>query len=294
VILLNRGRVVALGPREQVWPRCVQLLKAGAVGIRCKQEKPSRRSSPQPSRPILELMDVTIRGAGRLLLRKVTWTVRTGEHWVLFGHNGAGKTTLLSLIQGDHPQVYSQQVRLFGKPLGSTQTLWRLRQSIGSMSPELLLHYPPGWSCLQVVCSGFFQSVGLHQACSRSQSASARAWLVRLGLGRFFHEPIGALPLGLQRLVLLARAAVRKPRLLILDEPCLGLDPGQRKRFLETVDQIVHRTGATLLLVSHHHAELPSCITHSLELRRGRISHIRARAQASKSPSCLRNSIQVS
>lgn len=227
------------------------------------------RQGSSGSRPLVELRNVTVRGARRRILHDLTWTLRAGECWALLGPNGAGKTTLLNLIQGDHPQAYSQDIRLFGRRTDSTQVLWQARQRIGWMSPELHQHYPPGWTAEAVVCSGFFNSIGLHQPCSRRQRAKARQWLVDLGLGRNTDTRFGELSFGRQRLVLLARSAVKQPRLLILDEPCQGLDLAQRRALLSAVDRVVARTSAALIFVTHHPKEVPDCVSRVLRLSQG-------------------------
>lgn len=219
---------------------------------------------------LVELHNVTVRALRRTILCDVNWTIRPGENWCLLGPNGAGKTTLLNLIQGDHPQAYSQDVRLFGERTDSTQAIWQARQFIGWFSPELLLHYPPEWRTLDVVCSGFFNSLGLYQACSRRQILAARQWLRDFGLALQEQRPFGELSAGHQRLALLARAAVKVPRLLILDEPCQVLDASLRLTVLATVDRIVEQTGASLIFVTHRAGEIPRCITHVFRLRNGR------------------------
>ena len=201
--------------------------------------------------------------------------MRRGEHWALLGPNGSGKTTWLSLIQGDNPQAYALDFRLFGLKPDTTQTLWRLRRQIGWLSPELHLHYPPDWSCLDVVCSGFFNTIGLYESCPSRQRAAARNWLRRFGLASRARNPFGELSLGDQRLVLLARAMVKRPGLLILDEPCQGLDAGHRLSILATVDRLIGQTRAGLIFVTHHAREMPACITHILKLKSGRIHQSR-------------------
>ncbi|HWQ90847.1 MAG TPA: ATP-binding cassette domain-containing protein [Clostridia bacterium] len=132
------------------------------------------------------------------------------------------------------------------------------------------LNYPGAWTVLQVVCSGFFNSLGLYEACSAERRRKAREWLRLLELEREADRLFDELSFGRQRLVLLARAAVKAPRLLLLDEPCQGLDAGQRENLLQAVDALVTRTGATLVFVTHHPRELPACISHVLRVERGR------------------------
>jgi len=221
--------------------------------------------------PLIELNHVTVRLGRQRILGDVTWKLRRGENWALLGPNGSGKTTLLSLIQGDNPQAYALDLRLFGLKPETTQTLWHLRRQIGWLSPELHLHYPPDWSCLDAVCSGFFNTVGLYEPCTSRQLAAAWHWLRRLGLAKRAKNSLGELSLGDQRLVLLARAVVKKPKLLVLDEPCQGLDAAHRRSILATVDQLIVQSRASLIFVTHHVREIPACITHVLKLKSGRI-----------------------
>jgi len=139
----------------------------------------------------------------------------------------------------------------------------------------LHLHYPAGWSCLDVVCSGFFNSVGLYEPSTSRQRAAARDWLRRFGLANRAGSSFGELSLGDQRLVLLARAVVKKPKLLVLDEPCQGLDAAHRLSILATVDTVLLQTRAGLIFVTHHAKEMPACITDVLELKSGRIHQSR-------------------
>jgi molybdate transport system ATP-binding protein len=224
---------------------------------------------------LIELNHVTVRLGSKRILDDVTWTMRRGENWALLGPNGSGKTTLLSLIQGDNPQAYVLDLRLFGVRPETTATLWRLRRKMSWLSPELHLHYPAGWSCLEVVCSGFFNQIGLYEPCTFRQRATARGWLHRLGLAHRAKQSFGELSLGDQRLVLLARAVVKKPKLLVLDEPCQGLDVAHRRSLLATVDRLIGQTRASLIFVTHHAREMPACISQVLELKSGRIHRSR-------------------
>jgi molybdate transport system ATP-binding protein len=275
LLLVRNQRIIAQGTRRAV-------LKHPLV---CKLGLPSSSSSssskPRPMKvratPLIELNHVTVRLGGKRILDDVTWTMRRGENWALLGPNGSGKTTLLSLIQGDNPQAYALNLRLFGVRPETTATLWRLRRKIGWLSPELHLHYPAGWSCLEVVCSGFFNQIGLYEPCTSRQRAAARGWLRRLGLAHRAEQTFGESSLGDQRLVLLARAVVKKPRLLILDEPCQGLDLAHRRSLLATVDRLIGQTRASLIFVTHHAREMPACVSHVLKLKSGRIHRRRAR-----------------
>jgi molybdate transport system ATP-binding protein len=274
LLLVDNYRIRAQGPKRPMLQLWRQQAHAGRNQPDTVRRKPRPRAVAHPgtrSEPLIELHHVSVDGARKRILNDISWTVYQGERWVLQGPNGAGKSTLLNLIQGDHPQAYAVDIRLFGRRTDSTRSLWLARERIGWMSPELHQHYPGGWTALEVVCSGFFNSIGLHQPCPPRKRAIARRWLARIGLTDQVSTPFGELALGRQRLVMLARAAVKSPELLILDEPCQGLDVDQRRVLLDTVDHAVADSGATLIFVTHHPREIPGCITHLLRLRAGRV-----------------------
>ena len=195
----------------------------------------------------------------------LTWQVNPGEHWQIVGPNGAGKSTLLSLVTGDHPQGYSNDLTLFGIRRGSGETIWDIKQHIGYVSSSLHLDYRVSCNVRTVVLSGFFDSIGLYQAVSDRQKALARQWLALLGMdNQLADAPFHSLSWGQQRLVLIARALVKHPTLLILDEPLQGLDPINRQLVRRFVDVLIGEGRTQLLFVSHHAEDAPQCITHRL------------------------------
>jgi ABC-type molybdenum transport system ATPase subunit/photorepair protein PhrA len=235
--------------------------------------------------PVLVRMeDVSVAYDGVQVLAHVDWTVRQGERWALLGPNGAGKTTLLSLILGDNPQAYANRVTLFGRRRGSGESIWEIKERVGWVAPELHLYYPRGLTCLDVVCSGFFDSVGLYRRCSRQQRQTALAWMEQLGSAPIAGRPFDAISEGQQRLVLMARAVVKEPALLLLDEPCQGLDAQHRDRVLQTVETIGRRLEASMVYVTHDARALPPSITYLLRLDGGRVV-ARGRLAAQLSPS---------
>ena len=276
LLLARNHRIIAQGTKRAMLqhPRAKALASSSFPGAaKYNEDGPASKGHAAKGHdvPLIEFKHVTVRLGRRRILDDITWTMRRGEHWALLGPNGSGKTTWLSLIQGDNPQAYALDLRLFGLKPETTQTLWHLRRQIGWLSPELHLHYPPDWSCLDVVCSGFFNTIGLYESCPSRQRAAARNWLRRFGLAGRARNPFGELSLGDQRLILLARAVVKRPRLLILDEPCQGLDAGHRLSILATVDRLIGQTRAGLIFVTHHAREMPASITHILKLKSGRI-----------------------
>ncbi len=232
------------------------------------REPTGRRAAPEP---LIDMQAVRVTYGDLVVLNNLNWVVRQGEHWAVTGPNGAGKSTLLKLISGDCLQVYANRIRLFGRRRGTDQSLWEVRQKLGVMSPEMATAYQKQMSALDVVCSGFFDSVGLYRHCSRDQTALAQAWLMKLEIGGLARTPFNQLSQGQRQLVLIARAMVKAPRLLILDEPCAGLDLHNRRRVLDQVGRIGRRHATGLIFVSHHDREIPDSVTHRLVLDKGRV-----------------------
>ena len=205
------------------------------------------------------------------MLDRVSWMVKDGENRAMAGANGSGKITLLSLILAGIPQAYANDVRVFGQPRGAGESIWDLKARLGHVSPEAQIHYSPGVTVHEAICSGFFDSIGLFESCSDDQAAAAAAWAQALDLGGLIDRPFGSLSDGQKRLVLLARALVKAPRLLVLDEPCQGLDDAHRRKVLQIVDSLGRGRALSIIYVTHEPREIPRCITHVLRLERGRV-----------------------
>jgi molybdate transport system ATP-binding protein len=226
---------------------------------------PTRRKATGTDE-LVRLTGVTVRYGKRIILDRINWTIRSGESWVLLGPNGSGKSTLLSLIIGDNPQAYANDVRVFGLRRGEGESIWELKRRIGWVSPELHLHFPESQTCLETVASGFDDTNGCYRTPTPPQKKIARRWLVKFGLAACAEREFGSLSAGLQRMVLLARALVKSPDLLVLDEPCHGLDATHCDRFLQTVEALLRHT--TVIYVTHRREEIPSGIQRVLRLRK--------------------------
>jgi molybdate transport system ATP-binding protein len=224
-----------------------------------------------PSERLLRLNGASVCVGSSRLLTHVSFEVRDGEHWMITGPNGAGKSTLLALILGDHPQSYAVDLEVLGLRPGPGTTRAQRRRHVAHVAPELYLHYPGAWTALEVVVSGFSESIGCHVAPSARELSEARYWLGRFGLHQFAARPLQWLSESEQRRTLLARALVRRPRLLFLDEPLQGLGAEDRHDLLALLDEQCAARGVTVILVTHHAAERPACITHHLELAGGRV-----------------------
>lgn len=240
------------------------------VGPDGRQPSPLAPSPVPGAETIVELRSVTVRYGESLILDQVNLTVRKGEHWALLGPNGAGKSTLLSLLLADNPQAYANHVCLFGRQRGSGESIWDIKARIGWVAPELLAHYPPSWPCLDVVLSGLHASMGLFRVCTSTDIERGHQILSMLGLEYAADQPLQELSQGTQRLVLLARALVGNPELLVLDEPCQGLDTRHAELVTSAVDRVASDGRASVIYVTHHEEEIPSCITHVLRLAAGR------------------------
>ena len=226
-------------------------------------------ASPQPGDgPLIELENVHAHYGEHAVLDGVSLRLDPGEHLCIAGPNGCGKSTLLALICGDNPRAYGQQVKLFGRVRGSGESVWEIKRRFGIVSNQLHLSYPARTRAFDVVASGFFDTLGLYDTCSPWQAQLVREWLAVLGLSARAGERFDALSFGEQRMMLVARAMVKNPPILILDEPCSGLDEANRRRVLELIDRIGHESRTQMLYVSHEAEEMPACITRRLEFRR--------------------------
>ncbi len=225
------------------------------------------------SEPLIDMKAVTVRYGDTIVLNRFTWAVEEGQHWAITGPNGAGKSTILKLITGDCLQVYANRIRLFGKDRGVGQTLWETRERLGVVSHDLSSAYQKRMSAMDVVCSGFFDSVGLYRHCDTVQITTARWWLAQMDISALSETLFDQLSQGQRQMVLIARAMVKNPNLLILDEPCAGLDPENRHTVLRLLEQIGSSAFTGLIFVSHHEKEIPACITHRLFLDQGIVQH---------------------
>ena len=214
----------------------------------------------------LRMEKVKVHYGSRTILQDIDWEIKNGEKWALFGPNGSGKSTLLSLVYADNPQSYANTLYLFDKKRGSGESIWDIKKRIGYVSPEMHLYYRQNVSTLKIVGSGFFDSIGLYQQCSEEQETLALAWMRLFGIDHLRDRMFQTLSSGEQRLVLLARAFVKDPDLIILDEPLHGLDVSHKKQAAAIIEQFCERPGKTLIYVTHYPHELPACVDHHFEL----------------------------
>jgi molybdate transport system ATP-binding protein len=221
-----------------------------------------------PSPPTIQFHHVSIRYGDRTILHDLCWTVCRGEHWVLTGPNGSGKSTLLSLVCADNPQGYACDIRLFGRQRGTGETIWDIKRRIGYVSPEMHRSYHRDIAALHIVASGLKDSVGLYAKPTDDERRQCRRWMHTFGIAHLEQRSFLRMSSGEQRLVLLARAFVKEPELLILDEPLHGLDDDNRRLVQHVIEDYFHHPENTLIFVSHYQQEWPKCIDHVLTLNK--------------------------
>lgn len=210
-----------------------------------------------------------VRGSTRIL-NQVTWSVGRNEHWAILGPNGSGKTSLLRALTG-YLTPTSGHIAVLGRVYGETD--WRaLRERIGLVSSSLQVSIPIAEPVLETVISGKFAQLDLWAKIARADTREATRLLRQVGLGQLAEREWGCLSQGERQRVLIARALMAKPELLILDEPCAGLDPVAREHFLGFIERLARKRGCpALVLVTHHVEEITPAFTHALLLRAGQV-----------------------
>ncbi|WP_342644341.1 ATP-binding cassette domain-containing protein [Mucilaginibacter sp. CSA2-8R] len=271
VAIMEQGTVTQTLPASQFTPPQQRNTSAASLNLLSELLKNNKTTSYSQ---MVNMENVNIRYGDVNVLTDVNWTVKPGDRWALFGHNGAGKSSLLSLINGDNPQAYANHIILFDRKRGSGESIWEIKRKIGFLSPEFYQYFPTDQSALQVVESGYYDTQGLFRPSQPAKAEKAMDWLKALQIEQYARHRLKNMPASAQRLCLLARALIKLPDLLILDEPCQGLDKQQRVHFNQLIDAIVEQTGLTLIYVTHYIHELPDSINKVITLQEGRIHSI--------------------
>lgn len=199
----------------------------------------------------VKLTDVVVSYLEKPILKNISWEIKLGEFWQLIGENGSGKTTLLSLITGDNNKAYGQSIILFDKLKGTEENIWEIKEKIGYFTSNITELFNKRHSVLHMVLSGFYDSIGLYVKPLDSHVKLAKEWLDLIGLSEKATKTFERLSLSEQRMVLIARAMVKHPPLLILDEPTSGLDRENVLLIVSLINKIAKETNTTIIYVSH-------------------------------------------
>ena len=221
--------------------------------------------SPDTSDPeiLFDLKNINVQFGDTVVLKNLNWTVRKGEHWAVMGENGAGKSTLLGMLTADHPQIYKNDITLLGERPGHGLNIWEHKAKLGFFSPELALQYREDLSLSEVLCTGFTSNLCKAENTTWEERAKAKEWLNYLGFDDVDARYRNLSPID-KRVVLMARAAIRPPKVLLLDEPTQGLKGEYREKIFNLLQLLSKET--TIILVSHYEEEWPPCMTHLLRM----------------------------
>lgn len=215
---------------------------------------------------VIEAENIKVNYGARKILDIPSWSVKALDRWIIQGDNGSGKSTLLALITADHPQAYSNNIFLFGKKRGSGESIWEIKKRIGYFSSELLRYFSKLPVAEEVIASGWNDITGQIKKLTIQQRENVKALADWLGIAPLLPMPIGKLSLGQQKMVLIARAMIRNPEILILDEPLQGMDAEWREHFKKKIDEF--SKNRTILYVTHDEAEIPDGVWKRLNLNR--------------------------
>jgi len=200
---------------------------------------------------LIDLRKVSVSYSDKPILKNIDWTIRKGEFWELRGKNGSGKTTILSMITGENPKGYGQELYIFGCKKGSGESVWDIKKRIGYFTPSMTDKFTGYHSVAHMLISGLNDSIGLYVQPTEIQLRLAKEWLQLIGLWAIRDTLFHDIPMGQKRLVMCARAMIKHPPLLILDEPTAGLDDASAAMFVALVNKFAHESDTTIIFVSH-------------------------------------------
>lgn len=248
--------------RREFGPEYIERLFSGgspAVPV------PRKEVSDTGFEDLLRFRNVTVGYDGQAIIGGIDWQVRRGEKWALLGNNGSGKSTMLGLLFGDNPQAYANDIVLFDRPRGTGESIWDIKRRIGFVSPEMSAYYRKNVNTEDVVVSGFHDVIGAAHAAADTQYDKARRWMEVFGVGHLYGRPFLKVSSGERQLLLLARAFVKEADVMVLDEPMHGLDPRNRERVKQIVEEWCG-DGRTLIIVTHYADEIPASVDNRLVL----------------------------
>ena len=265
---VNNGQLqhTLANPAEEQITDLLKLLHIGTTSLSIPKAEHSQVDKAFTGEVLVNLQNAKVAYGGEAVFKNLNWTIKKHQHWQLTGRNGSGKTCLLNLITGDNPQCYNNDIEVFGYQRGNGESIWQIKQHIGYISNALHMDYRVGVSALNTIISGFFDSIGLYQPPTDEQKNIAMQWLQLLGLDNKQGTPFTQFSYGDQRMLLIARAMVKHPTLLILDEPCLGLDEANRLRVLMLIEKICEASESTVIYVNHHREDRIKGIDHYLAM----------------------------
>ncbi len=237
--------------------------------------------------PLIEMRSVNVGYHTKQIIQELDWKMMPDEHWKVSGPNGSGKSTLLGLISGDHPQCFGNEIYIFGNRRGEGESIWDIKRNMGLMSTALHQQYRVSITCEKVLLSGFFDSIGVYTNVTAEQRKIAAEWLDFLGLEKHRTTLFRSLSFGQQRMLLIGRALIKRPRILLLDEPCQGLDPINRALIIQLVTQIADGNIAQIIYISHDAEDHLPCLTHELQFTLRDASHKKISPAYAISQHCL-------
>ncbi len=266
---MHDGTIALQGPAETMLPAVKMLLtqQPGRFLVSVEELRKERLTADNDTTsPNLLTLNKGFARYGEVeVFNNLDLSVNRGDHTLITGPNGCGKSTLLQIITGDHPLCYTNDLYLFGRRRGSGESVWDVKKRMGIVSPDLHRNHRISGSALAVVVSGLFNSIGLYVRPTEGQQQLGRKWLQRLTLADKAGTAFRQLSYGEQRLILLARALIKVPTLLILDEPTQGLDEPNRVALLDILEQIAAEELCTILYVSHRQDEYRSFFTQHVQ-----------------------------
>ncbi|MDE5844496.1 MAG: ATP-binding cassette domain-containing protein [Muribaculaceae bacterium] len=211
---------------------------------------------------VFSIKDGHARYGDKKIFENFDWTVRRGECWALKGPNGSGKSLLLSMICADNPQGYANDITLFDRKRGSGESIWEIKDAIGYVCPEMQLYFKSNDNVREIIIQGMRNSLNRYKESTPDEREVADHWMTIMEIEHLSDRKFSDLSSGEHRLVMLARALVKQPDLLVLDEPLHGLDSDYKERIKKLINELIYKNGSTLILVSHYDSEYPDCITH--------------------------------